>query len=84
MFVLLKVIDSCIFKLDDAFNLYLLDTLKYSMFHISESDMNFLMKLAINTVVYVSFVTVFDKWRWGVFRGDITQDHYTRNFWKYK
>ncbi|XP_055868874.1 angiotensin-converting enzyme-like isoform X2 [Biomphalaria glabrata] len=52
--------------------------------HISndtESDINFLMAMALNRVAFLPFGYLVDKWRWSVFTGDTTPAQYNKHWW---
>ncbi|XP_077986221.1 angiotensin-converting enzyme 2-like [Glandiceps talaboti] len=49
-----------------------------------ESDINFLMKQALTMVATLPFSIGLEKWRWEVFRGNITNDKWTEAFWELK
>lgn len=46
-----------------------------------KSDINFLMKRALFKIAFLPFGYLIDKWRWGVFRGDIKEEEYNRKWW---
>ncbi len=41
-----------------------------------ESDIPYLLRMALDKVPLLAFALVVDKWRWGVFSGQITPEHY--------
>ena len=45
------------------------------------SDIPYLLKMALDKVAILPFALVVDKWRWGVFDGTITPDHYNDAWW---
>ena len=45
-------------------------------------DMNFLMSVALDKIAFLPFGYVMDKWRWGVFSGDISEDDLNCEWWK--
>ena len=45
------------------------------------SDIPYLLKMALDKVAILPFALVVDKWRWGVFNGTITPDHYNDAWW---
>ncbi|XP_043189736.1 angiotensin-converting enzyme-like isoform X1 [Amphibalanus amphitrite] len=47
-----------------------------------EVDMNFLMSVALDKIAFLPFGYVMDKWRWGVFSGDISEDDLNCEWWK--
>ena len=44
--------------------------------------MNFLMSVALDKIAFLPFGYVMDKWRWGVFSGDISEDDLNCEWWK--
>ncbi|MGH8444695.1 MAG: M2 family metallopeptidase, partial [Solimonas sp.] len=40
------------------------------------------MKLALSKIVFLPWGKLVDQWRWRVFAGDITPDHYNEGWWK--
>lgn len=46
------------------------------------SDINQLYQTALKKIVFLPFAFTLDKYRWGIFRGDIKQDEYNCRFWK--
>lgn len=44
-------------------------------------DLPFLMKKALEGVSFLPFGLLVDKWRWGVFNGDIPADQYNKGWW---
>ncbi|CAL1546901.1 unnamed protein product [Lymnaea stagnalis] len=46
-----------------------------------ETDINFLMKMALEKVAFLPFGYLIDQWRWSVFRGDVAPDDYTQAWW---
>ena len=47
-----------------------------------ETDLNFLMSMALKKIAFIPFGYLIDQWRWGVFRGDITPENYNSEWWK--
>ncbi|XP_037079985.1 angiotensin-converting enzyme-like isoform X2 [Pollicipes pollicipes] len=47
-----------------------------------EVDMNFLMSVALDKIAFLPFGYLMDKWRWGVFSGDISEDDLNCGWWK--
>lgn len=45
-------------------------------------DINQLYQTALKKIVFLPFAFTLDKYRWGIFRGDIKQDEYNCRFWK--
>jgi len=48
----------------------------------NERDINFLMKIALEKLPLLPFALVLEKWRYGVFRGDITSQNYNEKWWE--
>ncbi|KAK3105656.1 hypothetical protein FSP39_002751 [Pinctada imbricata] len=46
-----------------------------------ETDINFLMKMALEKIAFLPFGYLIDQWRWSVFRGDTTEDQYNKHWW---
>ena len=44
-------------------------------------DLPFLMKKALSGVSFLPFGLMVDKWRWGVFNGEIPADQYNKGWW---
>lgn len=42
------------------------------------------MKMALSKVAFLPFGLLIDRWRWGVFDGSITPDHYNQAWWDLK
>jgi peptidyl-dipeptidase A len=55
----------------------LLDTLPPA-----SADLGYLMRMALEKVAFLPFSMVIDKWRWGVFSGEIAPDEYNAGWWK--
>ncbi len=47
----------------------------------ASGDLPFLMKKALAGVSFLPFGLMVDKWRWGVFNGDIPTDQYNKGWW---
>ncbi|XP_035658126.1 angiotensin-converting enzyme-like [Branchiostoma floridae] len=47
-----------------------------------QSDINFLMSMALDKVSFLPFGYLMDQWRWGVFNGSITPETYNQEWWK--
>ncbi len=45
-------------------------------------DLPFLMKKALEGVSFLPFGLMVDKWRWGVFNGEIPADQYNKGWWE--
>ncbi|WCL54328.1 M2 family metallopeptidase [Gimibacter soli] len=46
------------------------------------ADIGLLLKQALDKVAFLPFGLMVDRWRWGVFNGEITPDHYNEAWWK--
>lgn len=55
--------------------------LQYMIVCIAESDINFLMQMALDKIAFLPFGYLIDQWRWSVFRGDTTPNNYTASWW---
>ena len=51
---------------------------------LGEADLSYLFAKALATISFLPFGLLMDKWRWGVFRGEITPENYNREWWKLK
>ncbi len=47
----------------------------------ASGDLPFLMKKALEGVSFLPFGLLVDKWRWGVFSGEIPADQYNKGWW---
>jgi len=47
----------------------------------ADGDLPFLMKKALEGVSFLPFGLLVDKWRWGVFNGEIPADQYNKGWW---
>ena len=48
------------------------------------SDTAMLLRIALDKIAFLPFALALDRWRWGVFAGDITPDHYNAAWWDLK
>ncbi|XP_054454528.1 angiotensin-converting enzyme [Anoplopoma fimbria] len=46
-----------------------------------ESDINFLMSMALDKIAFLPFGYLMDQWRWKVFDGRIPSDEYNKEWW---
>jgi peptidyl-dipeptidase A len=46
-----------------------------------EADIPYLLRMALDKVPIIAFAIIVDKWRWGVFSGQITPEHYNDAWW---
>lgn len=47
----------------------------------AESDINYLMSIALDKIAFLPFGYLMDQWRWKVFDGRITEDDYNKEWW---
>ncbi|MBL6854003.1 MAG: M2 family metallopeptidase [Alphaproteobacteria bacterium] len=47
----------------------------------AEADIPYLLRMALDKVAFLPFGLLVDKWRWGVFSGKITPEHYNDAWW---
>ncbi|XP_064643851.1 angiotensin-converting enzyme-like isoform X1 [Lineus longissimus] len=47
----------------------------------AESDINFLMSMALDKIAFLPFGFLMDQWRWKVFSGETSPSHYNRDWW---
>ncbi|KAK2171335.1 hypothetical protein NP493_1078g02064 [Ridgeia piscesae] len=47
-----------------------------------KKDINFLMKIALEKIAFLPFGYMIDRWRWEVFRGQVTPENYNRRWWE--
>jgi peptidyl-dipeptidase A len=47
----------------------------------ADTDLPYLLKMALSKVALLPFALIVDKWRWGVFSGAITPEHYNDAWW---
>lgn len=59
--------------------------LQYCLVHIfspwAESDINYLMSIALDKIAFLPFGYLIDQWRWRVFDGQIKEDEYNQQWW---
>ena len=48
----------------------------------ADEDIPFLMKMALDKIAFLPFGLMVDRWRWEVFSGEVTPDHYNEAWWK--
>lgn len=46
-----------------------------------ESDINYLLKMALEKIAFLPFGYLIDQWRWGVFSGRTPTDRYNSDWW---
>nr|XP_057917210.1 angiotensin-converting enzyme isoform X2 [Doryrhamphus excisus] len=47
----------------------------------TESDINYLLKMALEKIAFLPFGYLIDQWRWGVFNGNTPPDRYNSEWW---
>ena len=52
------------------------------MMNKDKLDINFLMKVALEKLVFLPFALAVDIWRWKVLNGSVTPKEYNREWWK--
>ncbi|XP_056134356.1 angiotensin-converting enzyme 2 [Lampris incognitus] len=50
----------------------------------NETEINFLLKQALTIVATLPFTYMLEKWRWEVFKGNITKDQWMEQWWEMK
>lgn len=48
----------------------------------TETDINFLMKMALEKIAFLPFGYLIDQWRWSVFSGETPKDRYNQKWWE--
>ncbi|MEI9993503.1 MAG: M2 family metallopeptidase [Rhizomicrobium sp.] len=46
-----------------------------------QADIPYLLRMALDKIPILAFAIIVDKWRWGVFSGRITPEHYNDAWW---
>uniref|UniRef100_A0A6J0TXI6 Angiotensin-converting enzyme n=1 Tax=Pogona vitticeps TaxID=103695 RepID=A0A6J0TXI6_9SAUR len=59
------------------YSIKLLDQIEDS----TESDINYLMSIALDKIAFLPFGYLMDQWRWKVFDGRIPEDEYNQQWW---
>ena len=54
----------------------------YLCCRLTEADLNYLMKQALEKIAFLPFGYLIDKWRWSVFEGATTSETYNADWWK--
>jgi len=49
---------------------------------LSEEEINFLLKQALQKISFIPFAYIVDKWRWSIFNGETTPDKYNDYWWE--
>ena len=47
----------------------------------AEEDIPFLLKMALDKIAFLPFGLLVDRWRWQVFSGEVTPEHYNEAWW---
>lgn len=47
----------------------------------AEEDIGYLLQMALDKIAFLPFGLLVDKWRWGVFNGEISADNYNQGWW---
>ena len=47
-----------------------------------EADIPYLLRMALDKIAFLPFASLVDKWRWEVFSGEITPEHYNEAWWE--
>ncbi|CAG5128068.1 unnamed protein product, partial [Candidula unifasciata] len=47
-----------------------------------ETDINFLMSVALKTLAGLPYAYLLETWRWSVFGGNITEENYNKEWWR--
>jgi len=47
----------------------------------ADEDIPFLLKMALDKIAFLPFGLLVDRWRWEVFSGEVTPDHYNDAWW---
>jgi len=50
--------------------------------HIPETDISYLLRMALSRAALLTYAYVLEKWRYQVFRGDITPSQYNTRYWE--
>lgn len=46
-----------------------------------ETDINYLLKMALEKIAFLPFGYLIDQWRWGVFKGRTPPERYNSDWW---
>jgi len=49
-----------------------------------ESDINYLMSIALDKIAFIPFGYLMDKWRWDVFSGRVNEKNWNEAWWDYR
>lgn len=47
----------------------------------TESDINYLMSIALDKIAFLPFGYLMDQWRWKVFDGRVSESEYNKEWW---
>jgi len=47
----------------------------------ADEDISYLLSMALDKIAFLPFGLLVDKWRWGVFNGEITPENYNKSWW---
>jgi len=50
--------------------------------HLPETDVSFLLRMALSRVALLPYAYVLEKWRYEVYRGDVTPSQYNSRYWQ--
>ena len=50
--------------------------------HVPDTEMNFLLRLALSRVALLPYAYALEKWRYEVFRGDVAPSQYNARYWQ--
>jgi hypothetical protein len=50
--------------------------------YVTESDVNYLLSMALEKIAFLPFGYLMDKWRWDVFNGNTPPSEYNEEWWK--
>lgn len=45
------------------------------------TDLNYLLKMALEKIAFLPFGYLIDQWRWGVFSGHTPEERYNTDWW---
>lgn len=57
-------------------------TYHHQQHFITEEEINFLLKQALQKVSFIPFSYIVDKWRWSVFKGETKPEDYNNYWWE--
>ncbi|KAK1347043.1 LOW QUALITY PROTEIN: hypothetical protein QTO34_000905 [Cnephaeus nilssonii] len=65
-------------------HLKVMGLLPYDFSEDNETEINFLLKQALNIVGTLPFTYMLEKWRWMVFKGEIPKEQWMKKWWEMK